>query len=116
MTPDHEMAADLIWIIWKSVPATYKSRYRANIWRQLEDNVRGSAYTNNLSKFANDVCAKFDTTLGRNVEDRQRALNILRSGNDRRLLQLLRDETTVIVLMVRVRNQEHWASREIEEE
>lgn len=31
---------------------------------------------------------------------------ILNSGNDKALLKLFRDETTYIVLMVRVRNQE----------
>ena len=34
------------------------------------------------------------------------AETVLNSGKDRELLKLLRDETTLIVLMLRVRNQE----------
>lgn len=42
----------------------------------------------------------------------------MNSGNDKPLLKLFRDETTLIVLMVRVRNQEKreaWEARRIEE-
>lgn len=47
-----------------------------------------------------------------------RAEEILNSGNDKSLLELFRDETTLIVLMVRVRNQERreaWEERQKEE-
>ena len=36
----------------------------------------------------------------------KRAEEILNSGSDRQLLKLYRDETTLVVLMVRVRNEE----------
>lgn len=45
------------------------------------------------------------------------AETILNSGNDRPLLKLYRDETTLIVLMVRVRNQkrrEAWEEKQRE--
>lgn len=46
------------------------------------------------------------------------AEKILNSGNDKMLLKLFRDETTLIVLMVRVRNQERreaWEAQQTEE-
>ena len=46
-----------------------------------------------------------------------RAEEILNSGNDKQLLKLFRDETTLIVLMVRVRNEERrqeWDARQEE--
>jgi hypothetical protein len=48
-------------------------------------------------------------------DDTRRAEEILNSGHDRQLLRLYRDETTLIVLMVRVRNQERreaWEERQ----
>jgi hypothetical protein len=39
-------------------------------------------------------------------KDTKQAEEILNSGNDKSLLKILRDETTLIVLMIRVANQE----------
>lgn len=47
------------------------------------------------------------------------AEKILNSGNDRPLLKLYRDETTLVVLMVRIRNQdrrEAWEARQEEKD
>jgi hypothetical protein len=50
------------------------------------------------------------------AEERALAEKILNSGNDKMLLKLFRDETTLIVLMVRVRNQERRESWEARQE
>lgn len=106
MTPDHEKAAELLWIVWKGVPADYKSRYRRTIWKQFEDNVRSAAYTSKLGTFINTLCLKLHATVGKRIDERERAEQILNSGDDRALLKLMREETTLLVLMVRLRNQE----------
>lgn len=106
MSELHDEAAGLLWIIWRGIPADYKSRYRRSIWQQFEDNIRSAAYTNNLGKFVNSLCLKLSSQLGRNAEDRDRAEVVLRSGQDRELLKLMREETTLLVLMVRIRQQE----------
>lgn len=110
-----EKAADLLEIIWKGISSEYKSRYRQTIWRQFEDTVRASAYTNNLGKFINSLCLKMDAQIQN--KDTSKAEEILNSGNDKALLKLYRDETTLIVLMVRVRNQERreaWETKQKE--
>lgn len=106
MTPDHEKAAELLWIVWKGVPADYKSRYRRTIWKQFEDNVRSAAYTSKLGTFINTLCLKLHATVGKRIDERERAEQILNSGDDRALLKLMREETTLLVLMVRLHNQE----------
>ena len=106
MTPEQEKAAELLDIVWRGIPSDYKSRYRMNIWQQFEDNIRSAAYTSSLGKFVNSLCQKLGASIGRNAEDREAAQIILNSGNDRALLKLLRDETTLLVLLVRVANQE----------
>jgi hypothetical protein len=59
-----------------------------------------------------------DAQIGQTADERELAKRILNSGNDKSLLKLFRDETTLIVLMVRVRNQEKreaWEAQRIEE-
>jgi hypothetical protein len=101
-----QTAADLLMLIWRGIPPDYKSRYRMNIWEQFENQVRSAAYTSNLAKFVSSLCLKLAATVGTTPEDRQIAEAILNGGQDRAILKLLRDETTLLVLMVRVANQE----------
>ena len=49
---------------------------------------------------------KINADAGRNADDRAEIEIIANSGNDRAILKLLRDETVLVVLMVRVANQE----------
>jgi len=99
-------AAILLTSIWRGTPAEYKSKYRMTIWTQYENQVRSAAYTNNLAKFINSLCSKFSAEAGKDAGDRAEVERIVNSGNDRAILKMLRDETTLIVLMVRVANQE----------
>ena len=115
MNEIQEMAVDLLWVVWRGIDAGYKSKYRRTIWEQFENTVRTASYTNNLGKFANSLCSKLSARLGIKPEEAKVAETILNSGNDKALLKLFRDETTLIVLMVRVRNQERrelYESRE----
>ena len=103
--------------IWRGIPNDYKSRYRRNIWQQFEDNVRSSAYTSNLGKFVSSLCLKLQAQIS--GENSMNVEQVLNGGHDRVLLKLLREETTLIVLMVRVANQdrqEAWRSRQAERE
>lgn len=65
--------------------------------------MRSAAYTSNLGKFVNSLCSKLQINLGYSDAERARAEAILNSNRDRALLRLLREETTLLVLMVRVR-------------
>lgn len=80
--------------------------------------MRSAAYTSNLGRFVNSLCSKLQAFPGRNIGERDEVLEILNSGNDRELLKLLREETTLIVLMVRVANEQRraaWTERQEEE-
>jgi len=119
MTPEHEKAADLLELIWRGIATDYKSRYRMTIWQQFEDQVRSAAYTSRLGTFINMLCLKLQAGVGTRAEDREKVNGILNGGQDRALLKLIRDETTLLVLMVRIRNQERqdeWRDRQAERE
>ena len=113
----HEKAAGLLTAVWKGIPRSYKSRYRRNIWQQFEDNVRSAAYTSNLGKFFNKLCLQMQAQVA--GADTGAVERILNGGNDRDLLKLMREETTLVVLMVRVANQERqeqWKAKQAERE
>ena len=79
--------------------------------------MRSAAYTSNLGKFVNSLCSKLQAQI--KTDDASIADEILNGGQDRALLKLLREETTMIVLMVRVVNQERkeeWEARQAEQE
>ena len=114
MDKEHQQAADLLEIVWRGIPADYKSRYRMSIWQQFEDNIRSAAYTSNLGKFLNSLCLKLGVDVGRNSEDRARADAILQKADARAMLKLLREETTLLVLTARVANQERREAWEAE--
>ena len=113
-----QQAADLLMAVWRGVPAEYKSRYRMNIWQQFEDQLRSAAYTSNLDRCVSSLCQKLSCDIGRNAEDRDRAEAILNSADGSAMLRLLRDQTTVLVLHVRVANQarrEAWEAEHTDE-
>ena len=105
MTELHEMVSELLLIIWRGVPLDYKRKYM-NIWEQFENNIRSAAYTSNLGKFVNSICLKMSADIGKNKAERARAGQLLAEFDSRDVLKLLREETTLLVLMVRVAVQE----------
>lgn len=99
-----QQAADLLMTIWRGIPSDFKSRYRMTLWEQFENEIRSAAYTNNLGKFVNSLCGRLSAEIGRSADERAQAEKILNSGQDSALLKLLREETVLVVLMVRVAN------------
>ncbi len=79
-----------------------------------------AAYTDSLAKWLNTLCARMSVSIpGRNEQDRARLEAILNSGQDRALLKLLREQTQLLVLMVRVSQQtkkDEAAARAAEED
>lgn len=98
--------ASMLLAIWRGIDPTLKSRYRMTIWTQFEENIRAAAYTSSLSKFLNSFCFKMAAVPGRNAEDRKVIAEAMAAVDERRALRMLRDETTYLVLKVRLAQQE----------
>ena len=119
MEANRELTATLLKIIWRGIPADYKSRYRRTIWEQFENEIRSAAYTGSLAKFINSLCSRLQVDLGRTEAERAVAQEILKGADDRAMLKMLREETTLLVLMVRVDNEEkrnEWAEKHKEDD
>ena len=99
-----QIAHGILWACWRGIPASYKAKYARSIWQQFEDNIRSAAYTSSLPRFLDALCRKLSIDLrAADVEPVSFAFFEL----DARLaLRALRDETTYLVLMVRMRNED----------
>lgn len=99
-----EIADRLLWPIWTGINSRYKAKYARNIWQQLEDNIRSAAYTSSLPKFYETLCRRLDIAV--RAKDQAALGEAIGCGEDRQILRCIRDETTYLVLLVRVRNDE----------
>jgi hypothetical protein len=99
----------LLWPCWKGSSDSYKAKYARNIWQQFEEKVRSSAYTASLTKFLEALRAKMD------IQIRREDLILVDQAMEldpRPTLAALRKETTALVIMVRLRNEQRRAEYE----
>lgn len=99
-----QIGEDLLFPLFRSLSADYKSKYKKDVWDQFENNIRASAYTSKLTMFFENITRimpiKFEQQYAVN------AMNILNSGLDKQILTWLRDETTYLVLIARMKNED----------
>lgn len=88
--------------IWRGIPTDYKRKYQ-NIWEQFENNIKSAAYTAELPKFLSKITQR----LGVNIHDVDivAMTAFLNVAPARETLRILRDDTALLVLMVRVENE-----------
>ena len=101
----HEQVAEkLLWSLWRCVEDGYKERYKREIWDHFENAIRSAAYTAKLStflsNFKNRIPVIFEAQFMKNIQ------LIVESGFDSEILNWLRDETTYMVMLCRLKNQE----------
>lgn len=98
------IADDLLTPLWRGISDGYKKKYARNIWVQFEDAIRSSAYTSDLAKFLDAICqrsgieVRSDATAG--IRD------FMALADSRATLRALRDDATLLVLLVRVGNDQ----------
>lgn len=105
-----EIADNLLTPLWQGIDAGYKKRYALNIWQQFEDNIRSAAYTARASDFLSRIKMRLGITIY--SEDVEKIAGVIVAGEDRSLLRMLREDTTLLVLLVRVANEARRAEWE----
>ena len=99
-----QLATDLLTPLWRGISPDYKKRYVYGIWAQFEDNLRSAAYTAKLSIFLAKIIQRLGITIY--VDDIEKVTAVIQCGDDKAVLKMLRDETALLVLLVRVANEE----------
>src|SRR6266496_3566640 len=96
------LAASLLKAVWSQIDPEFKSKYRMDIWTQVETNVAACArMSSTLTKFLSSLCGKFQVaTPGRDEQERQFVDLLLHGqyGSPESVLKALRDYPQVCVL------------------
>lgn len=104
----HEELTDrLLTPLWRGMSADYKRKYARTIWIQFEDNLRSAAYTGQLSTFLAKITTRLAIEIHR--EDAEAVTHVVTCPDEKAILKMLRDETALLVLLVRVANEERKA-------
>jgi len=98
------VAERLLWPLWRSVTDDYKSRYKRDVWDHFENAVRSAAYTGKMRTYLTNFQARIPVDI--QAQYMKDILSIVETGCDNEILDWLRDETTYMVMLVRLRNQE----------
>jgi hypothetical protein len=98
------VAENLLWGLWRSISEDYKMKYPRDIWDHFENAMKSASYTSSLKSFLTLFQRRFPLDL---QEQYTKGIkSILESGRDEEILGWLRDESTYMVMIVRIRNQE----------
>lgn len=98
-----KIAYDLLYPLFKGIDSSYKQKYKAEIWEHFENAVRSSGYTPTLVGFLSTIKQRLPISI--QTEHIQSIKDVVESGEDDDVLDLLRNNTTYLVLLVRLKNQ-----------
>lgn len=102
---DQQFVADnLLWPLWQSIDKDYKREYAKEIWQQFFTVVKSSTFTRDLKTFLSKFTKKIPSEL--NKKSSELIMTVLNAGEDEQILQWLREETTYMVMLIRIKNQE----------
>ena len=102
-----QVGEDLLFPLFRCLDDSYKKKYVKDVWEQFENNIRASAYTSKLTMFFENITRQMPIQLEHQYAEE--VMKILNSGVDKTVLTWLRDETTYLVLVARLRNEERKA-------
>lgn len=102
-----DVAQRLLTPLWRCIDDCYKSRYAREIWTHYENAIRSAGYTSSMPKFLEIFTRRIPCTIqGKYAEQIN---SIVASGHDETILDWLRQQTTYMVLLVRLDNDRRRA-------
>lgn len=99
-----DVGEKLLFPLFRSLSAVYKKKYFKAVWEQFENNIRAASYTAKLSTFLENMTRTLPISLEQQFA--KDVMSIVGSGMDRTVLTWLRDETTYLTLIARMKNEE----------
>ncbi len=102
-----DLCAHLAWYLWRGMDKAYKQKYARVIWDQFQNRLQGEAMTTaNLGQYVNSLCSKLGVHALGISEDLEVLDSILNCGEDRAILRMFREEAALIVVRVRLWNEQ----------
>ncbi len=93
----------LVWGLWESVNRDYKQQYVRDIWNHFENALRSASYTGSLKIFLTNFQKRIPSEI--KTEAQKDIVDIINMNKDLEILNILRNETSYLVLLVRLENQ-----------
>lgn len=99
-----EVADNLLWGLWRSINDDYKMKYPRDIWDHFENAIKSASYTSNLKGFLSLFQRRIPLDLqAQYIKDIKKVVD---SEQDEDILTWLRIESTYMMMLVRLRNQQ----------
>ena len=105
-----EQARDIVLAVWVCIDwdGVSVSR-RMNIYSELASKIKSAAMTETLERFLENLCRK----MGVKTVSNESVLNIIANADAKALLKLYREETQIIVLMLRTTQEIRKQKKEL---
>lgn len=99
-----EVADLLLWGLWRSIHEDYKMKYPRDIWEHFENAIKSASYTGSLKGFLSLFQRRIPLDLqAQYVKDIKKVVD---TNQDEEILNWLRTESTYMMMLVRLRNQQ----------
>jgi hypothetical protein len=98
------IANSLLWPLWRCVADDYKDKYKKDVWEHFENAIKSASYTDSMKVFLGNFQKRIPVDM--DPEYTREILSVIDAGCDEQVLNWLRTESTYIVMIVRIRNQE----------
>lgn len=99
-----EVADLLLWGLWRSIHEDYKMKYPRDIWDHFENAIKSASYTGTLKGFLSLFQRRLPLDLqAQYIKDIKKVVD---SAQDEEVLNWLRTESTYMMMLVRLRNQQ----------
>lgn len=99
-----EVADLLLWGLWRSIHEDYKMKYPRDIWEHFENAIKSASYTGSLKGFLSLFQRRIPLDLqAQYVKDVKKVVD---ANQDEEILNWLRTESTYMMMLVRLRNQQ----------
>lgn len=98
------IANSLLWPLWRCVADDYKDKYKKDVWEHFENAVKSASYTGNMKVFLGNFQKRIPVDL--HPEYTTEILMVIESNHDEQILNWLRTESTYMVMIVRLKNQD----------
>lgn len=99
-----EVADLLLWGLWRSIHEDYKMKYPREIWEHFENAIKSASYTGSLKGFLSLFQRRIPLDLqAQYVKDIKKVVD---TNQDEEILNWLRTESTYMMMLVRLRNQQ----------
>jgi len=108
MVTQESVAENLLWGLWRSITEDYKTQYPREIWEHFENALRSASYTDSLKVFLTNFQRRIPIDI--QAQYNKDILSIVEAGEDDKVLNWLRSETTYLTMLVRLRNQDRKES------